>query len=162
MKSCLNMGPPSSEGTEAICRVHSVHFSQAPWYPLPSHLCRFRVRSIRWGYFMGLLLSQTNPLRPDKPRNPSHTTRYRNINDCPFYYALRARISVRRTRLRLGLCMNPWAFGYIASHPVDRYSCLHSHFRYLHDPFPCRFISLRNAPLPRNLKRSHPKLRCIS
>ena len=53
MKSCLNLGPPSSEGTEAICRVPSGDFSQAPWYTLPSHLCRFRVRSIMEGLFPG-------------------------------------------------------------------------------------------------------------
>src|SRR3954454_17740617 len=53
MKSCLNMGPPSSEGTEAICRVPSAHFSQAPWYTLPAHLCRFRVRSIMVVLFPG-------------------------------------------------------------------------------------------------------------
>src|SRR3546814_2938388 len=103
MKSCLNMGPPSSEGTEAICRVPSVHFSQAPWYTLPSHLCRFRVRSIRWGYFLGLLRSKTNPLRPDNTRNPSHTTRYRNINLFPIDYPLRARLMGRLTLLRLAL-----------------------------------------------------------
>ena len=46
---------PSSEVTEAICRVPSASFSQAPWYALPVHLCRFRVRSdvgaISWNSF---------------------------------------------------------------------------------------------------------------
>eukprot|EP00658_Telonema_sp_P-2_P010357 TRINITY_DN13907_c0_g1_i3.p1 TRINITY_DN13907_c0_g1~~TRINITY_DN13907_c0_g1_i3.p1 ORF type:complete len:123 (+),score=16.75 TRINITY_DN13907_c0_g1_i3:147-515(+) len=31
-KSCLDGGPPSPEVTEAICRVPSAYFSQAPWY----------------------------------------------------------------------------------------------------------------------------------
>ena len=35
-----------SEVTRAICRVPSAQFSQAPWYALPDHLCRFRVRSL--------------------------------------------------------------------------------------------------------------------
>src|SRR3546814_5200969 len=105
------------------------------------------VRSIRWGYFLGLLRSQTNPLRPDNTRNPSHTTRYRNINLFPIDYPLRARLRGRLTLLRLALSRNPWDFGDRASHPVYRYSCQHSHFRYLHDPLPGRFISLRNAPL---------------
>src|SRR3546814_3150868 len=50
---CPDAGLPSSEGTEAICRVRSGDFSQAPWYTLPSHLCRFRVRSIMEGLFPG-------------------------------------------------------------------------------------------------------------
>src|SRR3546814_3035706 len=78
--------------------------------------------SIRWGYFLGLLRSQTNPLRPDNTRNPSHTTRYRNINLFPIDYPLRARLRGRLTLLRLALSRNPWDFGDRASHPVYRYS----------------------------------------
>ena len=159
---CPDVGPPSSEGTEAICRVPSVHFSQAPWYTLPDHLCRFRVRSIRWGYFLEPLRSPSNPIRRDNSRDPSHTTRSRNINRVPIDYPLRARLRGRLTLRGLALRRNPWSFGERASHPLYRYSCLHSHFRYLHDPLPDRFISLRNAPLPRDRKRSHPKLRCIT
>ena len=148
---CPNVGPPSSEGTEAICRVPSGDFSQAPWYTLPSHLCRFRVRSIRWGYFLEPLRSTANPIRPYNLRDPSHTTRSRNINRVAIVYALRPRLRNRLTLLRLALSRNPWDFGDRASHPVYRYSCQHSHFRYLHGPLPDRFISLRNAPLPRVL-----------
>src|SRR3546814_5355849 len=89
---CPDAGPPSSEGTEAICRVPSGDFSQAPWYTLPSHLCRFRVRSIRWGYFLDLLRSLTNPIRTDNLRKPSHTTRPTNINVVPIDYPLRDRL----------------------------------------------------------------------
>jgi len=39
------IGHPYSEVTGAFCRVPSTSFSQAPWYSLPAHLCRFRVRS---------------------------------------------------------------------------------------------------------------------
>ena len=148
-KSCLNVGPPSSEGTEAICRVPSTPFSQAPWYTLPSHLCRFRVRSIRWGYFLEPLRSHPNPIRDDNLRDPSHTTRSRNINRVPIDYPLRARLRGRLTLLRLALSRNPWDFGDSASHTVYRYSCQHSHFRYLHRRLPFGFIGLRNAPLPR-------------
>ena len=162
MKSCLNMGPPSSEGTEAICRVPSAHFSQAPWYTLPDHLCRFRVRSIRWGYFLEPRRSMPNPIRAYNIRDPSHTTRSRNINRVPIDYPLRARLRGRLTLLRLALSRNPWSFGERASHPLYRYSCLHSHFRYLHDPLPDRFNGLRNAPLPLDRKRSNPKLRHVS
>ena len=43
----------------------------------------------------------------------------------------------------------PWAFGVGAFHPHYRYSCQHSHFRYLQQPLQVTFIGLRNAPLPR-------------
>ncbi len=74
-----------------------------------------------------------------------------NINMVPIDYPLRARLRGRLTLLRLALSRNPWSFGDSAFHTVYRYSCLHSHFRYLHDPLPDRFIGLRNAPLPRAL-----------
>ncbi|KAL0771117.1 LOW QUALITY PROTEIN: hypothetical protein Bca101_036268 [Brassica carinata] len=32
--------------TGSFCLVPSAEFSQAPWYALPDHLCRFRVRSV--------------------------------------------------------------------------------------------------------------------
>ena len=146
------MGPPSRELTEAFCRVPLTWFSQAPWYTLPSHLCRFRVRSIWRGYFLEPLQSLINPIRPDNLRDRSHTSRYRNINLFPIDYAFRPRLRGRLTLLRLALSRNPWSFGERASHPLYRYSCQHSHFRYLHDPLPDRFTGLRNAPLPLELK----------
>ena len=156
MSACAYMGPPSSEGTEAICRVPSGHFSQAPWYTLPDHLCRFRVRSIRWGYFLEPLRRPSNPIRKDDLRDPSHTTRCRNINLLPIDYPLRARLRGRLTLRGLALRRNPWAFGERASHPLYRYSCQHSHFRYLHGQLPFRFIGLRNAPLPLVSKTYEP------
>lgn len=160
-KSCLKTGPPSSEGTEAICRVPSGYFTQAPWYTLPDHLCRFRVRSIRWGYFPGQLGCRTNPIRIDNVRHPSHTTRPTNINVVPIDYPLRARLRGRLTLRRLALRRNPWSFGERASHPLCRYSCQHSHFRYVHRRLPFGFTRLRNAPLPLS-QRLNPKLRCIT
>ena len=150
--ACAIMGPPSSEGTEAICRVPSGYFSQAPWYTLPDHLCRFRVRSICRGYFLGQLGCQLNPIRTDNVRHPSHICRPTNINVVPIDYPLRARLRGRLTLLRLALSRNPWNFGERASHPLNRYSCLHSHFRYLHGRLPSRFNGLRNAPLPLSQK----------
>ncbi|NCF05603.1 hypothetical protein DK872_09935 [Kosakonia sp. MH5] len=35
---------PSPEVTAPFCLVPSPEFSQAPWYSLPDHLCRFGVR----------------------------------------------------------------------------------------------------------------------
>ena len=85
-----------------------------------------------------------------------------NINMVPIDYPLRARLRGRLTLLRLALSRNPWSFGDSAFHTVYRYSCLHSHFRYLHDPLPDRFNGLRNAPLPLNSEELNPKLRCIT
>ena len=152
--------PSSPEVTRVICRVPSQQFSQAPRYTLPDHLCRFRVRSIRWGYFLEPLRSTSNPIRTYNLQDPSHTTRLRNINRIPIDYPLRARLRGRLTLRGLALRRNPWSFGDRASHSVYRYSCQHSHFRYLHDPLPDRFSGLRNAPLPRAY--AHPKLRCIT
>ena len=42
----------------------------------------------------------------------------------------------------------PWAFGVRAFHPHYRYSCQHSHFRYLQQPSRATFTGLRNALLP--------------
>src|SRR5699024_11998786 len=37
---------PSPEVTVPFCLDPSAEFSQAPWYSLPDHLCRFRVRFV--------------------------------------------------------------------------------------------------------------------
>lgn len=101
------MGPPSPEVTEVICRVPSGYFSQAPWYTLPAYLCRFRVRIIREGYFLGRLHCRTNPIRTDNLRHPSHTPELRNINRITIDYALRPRLRLRLTLRGLALRRNP-------------------------------------------------------
>ena len=45
----------------------------------------------------------------------------------------------------------PWAFGGEAFHPPYRYSCQHSHFRYLQQTLRSTFTGVRNAPLPLTL-----------
>ena len=62
------------------------------------------------------------------------TTRPTNINVVPIDYAFLPRLRGRLTLLRLTLSRNPWSFGEGVSHPLYRYSCQHSHFRYLQDP----------------------------
>ena len=124
-------GPPSPEVTEAFCRVPSTQFSQAPWYTLPVHLCRFRVRSYA-GLFPG---TATNRAQSDKDPELSQsvTIRWlRNINLIPIDYAFRPRLRGRLTLLRLALSRNPWTFGERVSHPLYRYSRQHSHYRSLH------------------------------
>ena len=131
--TCVEKGHASSEVTRAICRVPSTSFSQAPWYALPVHLCRFRVRSIRWGYFPGPLRCPINPIRSNNTRDPSLSTRPTIINVVPIDYAFRPRLRGRLTLRRLTLHRNPWTFGDRVFHSVCRYSCQHSHFRYLQD-----------------------------
>ena len=114
--------------------------------------------AISWNLFA----ASTNPIRTDDLQDPSHSTRYRNINLFPIDYPLRARLRGRLTLRGLALRRNPWAFGERASHPLYRYSCQHSHFRYLHHPLPDGFTGLRNAPLPLGTEVPNPKLRCIT
>lgn len=62
------------------------------------------------------------------------TTRPTNINVVPIDYACPPRLRGRLTLLRLTLSRNPWSFGEGVSHSLYRYSCQHSHFRYLQGP----------------------------
>ena len=57
-----------------------------------------------------------------------------NVNPVPIDYGFRPRLRGRLTLRGLTLRRNPWTFGDRVSHSVCRYSCQHSHFRYLHDP----------------------------
>src|SRR3954447_24236632 len=130
------MGPPSSEVTGVICRVPSTSFSQAPWYALPVHLCRFRVRSVRGGYFLEVPGCTFNPIRRYNGRPSSHTRRLGTINPIPIDYGFRPRLRSRLTLRGLTLRRNPWTFGVRVSRPDCRYSCQHSHFRDLQDGSP--------------------------
>ena len=146
---CPRRGPPSPEVTGAFCRVPSTSFSQAPWYTLPVHLCRFRVRSIMLALFPG---RSRLPSQSDKGRQlPTFVThsRRRNINLLPIGYGFRPHLRGRLTLRRLALRRNPWTFGERVSHTLCRYSCQHSHFRYLQPDSRPAFAGLRNAPLPR-------------
>ena len=77
------------------------------------------------------------------------TTRWpTNINVVPIDYAFRPHLRGRLTLRRLALRRNPWTFGESVSHTLCRYSCQHSHFRYLQPASQLTFTGLRNAPLP--------------
>ena len=65
--------------------------------------------------------------------HPSHLIRYRNINLFPIDYVFRPRLRSRLTLRGLALRRNPWIFGERVSHTFCRYSCQHSHFRYLQE-----------------------------
>ena len=86
------------------------------------------------------------------------TIRPRNINRVPIDYAFRPRLRSRLTLRGLALRRNPWDFGESVSHTLCRYSCQHSHFRYLQHTSRYTFAGLRNAPLPLAQSAS-PKLR---
>src|SRR6202012_1242580 len=57
----------------------------------------------------------------------------RNIHLVPIDSAFRPHLRGGLTLRRLALRRNPWSFGERVSHPLYRYSCQHSHFRYLQD-----------------------------
>lgn len=61
------------------------------------------------------------------------TTKLQNINCIPIDYPFRVCLRGRLTLRRLALRRNPWTFGEGVSHSLYRYSCQHSHFRYLQD-----------------------------
>ena len=91
-----------------------------------------------------------------RQRTRSVTTNWlRNIHLIPIDYAFRPRLRGRLTLRRLALRRNPWTFGESVSHTLCRYSCQHSHFRYLQPASRPTFTGLRNAPLPRALLHTH-------
>ena len=89
-----------------------------------------------------------NPIRANKRLDPSLISRPTIINVVPIAYAFRPRLRGRLTLRRLTLRRNPWAYGERVFHPLCRYSCQHSHFRYLQQTSRFTFTGLRNAPLP--------------
>ena len=64
------------------------------------------------------------------------SSRPRNIDLVPIDYGSRPRLRGRLTLRGLTLRRNPWTFGDRVSHSVCRYSCQHSHFRYLQEGSP--------------------------
>ncbi len=85
-----------------------------------------------------------------------------NVRPVPIGYGLRPRLRGRLTLRGLTLRRNPWTFGDRVSHSVCRYSCQHSHFRYLQATSRLPFAGLRNAPLPRAPEGAHPLLRYVA
>src|SRR5580698_2341616 len=84
--------------------------------------------------FPGML---TKPDQSDKTRQQftSVTSDWpRNVDLVPIDYGFRPRLRGRLTLRGLTLRRNPWTFGDRVSRSVCRYSCQHSHFRYLQRP----------------------------
>ncbi len=101
-----------------------------------------------WSYFQEQLPCPHNPISGDKLRHSSLRTGSGILNLIPIDYAFRPRLRGRLTLRRLALRRNPWSFGESVSHTLYRYSCQHSHFRYLQPTSRLTFTGLRNAPLP--------------
>ena len=104
------------------------------------------------------------PGQSDKPGQ--HFTfvtsgRPRNIDLVPIDYGFRPRLRGRLTLRGLTLRRNPWTFGDRVSHSVCRYSCQHSHFRYLHgaSQLPLRRLTERSATAHIAM---HPQLRYVA
>ena len=155
------MGPSSPEVTRVICRVPSTPFSQAPEYTQLVHLCRFRVRSISWSYFLEAAWVPSESDNLKHPYNSVTTSRPTNINVVPIDYAFRPRLRSRLTLRGLTLHRNPWTYGESVSHTFYRYSCQHSHFRYLHLPFRVKLHRLTERSATACLT-THPSLRYMT
>ena len=104
------------------------------------------------------------PLQSDQGsrHTASVTTRLPTIVDVvPIDYAFRPRLRGRLTLRRLTLSRNPWSFGERVSHPLYRYSCQHSHFRYLQQPSRVRLHRLTERSATTQLTL-YPQLRCMA
>ena len=156
---CPKWGLAYPEVTRVICLVPSASFSQAPGYALPVHLCRFRVRSILPELFPGPL--QPPPQSTKERRHFTVVTSGgpRNVHLVSIGYGSRPRLRGRLTLRGLALRRNPWTFGGRGSHSPCRYSCPHSHFRYLQEP---SRVSLRRLTERSATTLSSPQLRCMA
>ena len=103
-------------------------------------------------YTLGLFPGRPSPHgQSDKPGRYTDavtSSRPRNINLVSIGYGFRPHLRGRLTLRGLTLRRNPWTFGGSVSHTPNRYSCQHSHFRYLQQASRPTFTGLRNAPLP--------------
>src|SRR4051812_24943142 len=110
-----------------------------------------------WELFPG---TSRLPGQSSKPKQLSRsvTTHWpTNVRVVPIDYAFRPRLRGRLTLRRLTLRRNPWTFGDSVFHTVCRYSCQHSHFRYLQQPSRVRLHRLteRSATACAQHRRTH-------
>ena len=81
--------------------------------------------------FPGMLPPQDQSSKTPQLFTSVTSSRPRNLNLVSIGYGSRPRLRGRLTLRGLTLRRNPWTFGDRVSHSVCRYSCQHSHFRYL-------------------------------
>ena len=145
---CPGTGLAYPEVTRAICLVPSASFPQAPRYALPVHLCRFRVRSTRWGCFPGHPRSRGNPVSRDTLRWPSPPAGPGLFARFPSTTALALALGAGSPRAdepcagTLGLPATGILAPFVATHVSIRTP---GTSRTGH---PCPFDGLRDAPLP--------------
>jgi hypothetical protein len=89
------------------------------------------------------------------------SSRPRNIHLVPIGYGSRPRLRGRLTLRGLTLRRNPWTFGDRVSRSVGRYSCQHSHFRYLHRSSRIRLHGLTERSATAHIS-VHPQLRHVA
>ncbi len=161
LRACAHDRPSSPEVTRVICRVPSTPLSQAPENIHLVHLCRFRVRPIRWSYFLEAYQTPSKSNNLGHPLNFVTSSRLRNINRISIDYASRPHLRSRLTLRGLTLRRNPWTYGECVSHTFYRYSCQHLHFRYLHLPFRVRLHRLTERSATACIA-AHPSLRYVT
>jgi hypothetical protein len=145
--ACAEDWPAYPEVTQVICRVPSAHFAQAPWYALPVHLCRFRVRST-WRLFPETSQPLGESVNPKRHLTSVTIHWPTNIDVVPIDYGFRPRLRGRLTLRRLTLRRNPWTFGGRDSHsPLVTRVCIRTSDT-SRSPHGSPFTGLRNAPLP--------------
>src|SRR5215470_18466879 len=94
---------------------------------------------VGFGYGLKLGLFPGSPSRHPQSNKRAQltafvtTSRPGNVNPVPIDYGSRPRLRGRLTLRGLTLRRNPWTFGDRVSRSVCRYSCQHSHFRYLQE-----------------------------
>src|SRR4028118_190727 len=123
------MGLAYPEVTRAICLVPSASFSQAPWYALPVHLCRFRVRSITPALFPEPIQPHAQSGKGTRDFTAVTSGGPRNVDLVPIDYGFRPRLRGRLTLRGLALRRDPRTFRRTGSHPRARYPWPPSHFR---------------------------------
>jgi hypothetical protein len=102
---------------------------------------------------------QSNKLRQHTVSVTTHWPT--NINVVPIDYAFRPHLRDRLTLRRLTLRRNPWTFGDRVFHSVCRYSCQHSHFRYLQMPSQVILHRLTERSATAHIAM-HPQLRYVA
>ena len=84
--------------------------------------------------FPGTIHEPGQSVKPGQDFSFVTSSRPRNVNLVPIDYGSRPRLRGRLTLRGLTLRRNLWTFGDRVSRSVCRYSCQHSHFRYLQRP----------------------------
>ena len=155
--ACAGRGLAYPEVTRAICLVPSASFSQAPWYALPVHLCRFRVRSICQSYFPSRSNCHPNPIRDDRTSRlsllagPGILTWFPSATAVALALGAGSPCADWPCAGTLGLSARGFLTLFVATHVRIRTSHTST------GPRGSRFAGLGNAPLPRTFV--HPQLR---